>query len=211
VSSVAFSPDGHTLAAGYADHIVGLWEVATGRQIATLAGHTPFTGRSSLTDHPSGIQSVAFSPDGHILATGGGDYTVRLWEVATGRQIATLAGHTTGVLSVAFSPDGHTLATGGDDDTVRLWDGATHSLAATLLPLQKGGWAVVLPDGGYKTSSADIRPTMWWAVKLRRFEIDELDGAEPTRRRLGQGELIPAFRRIPRSRFGKTEILTLFG
>jgi WD40 repeat protein len=68
------------------------------------------------------VVSVAFSPDGHTLATGSDDKAVRLWDVGTRHQIGTLTGHTESVESMAFSPDGHILATGGDDGTARLWD-----------------------------------------------------------------------------------------
>ena len=67
-------------------------------------------------------QSVAWSPDGRMLASAGGSYrTVRLWDPATGEQLAVLEGHTDYVSSVAWSPDGRTLASGSRDDTVRLW------------------------------------------------------------------------------------------
>ena len=76
-------------------------------------------GNAAFTGHTGTVYSVAFSPDGKILATGSRDRTVRLWDTATHRQIGTpLTGHTRGVTSVAFSPDGKTLATGSEDPFV---------------------------------------------------------------------------------------------
>ena len=113
--SVAFSPDGRTLASGDFEGTVRLWDVATGRQVG-----------SPLTGHTGPVLAVAFSRDGRTLASGGDDGTVRLWDVATGRPVGgPLTGHPGAVLSVAFSPDGRTLASGGADGTVRLWDVVT--------------------------------------------------------------------------------------
>ena len=89
-----------------------LWNVETGTQIQVLTGHTNW------------VSSVAFSPDGKLLASGSYDNTIRLWNVETGEPIQVLAGHTTGVISVAFSPDGKLLASGSDDHTIRLWQPA---------------------------------------------------------------------------------------
>jgi WD40 repeat protein len=78
--------------------------------------------------HSGPVYTVAFSPDGRILASGGvgGSQQVQLWDVATGRQMGALSdGQTWDINSVTFSPDGSTIATGGSDDTTRLREVAT--------------------------------------------------------------------------------------
>lgn len=68
------------------------------------------------------VWSVAFSPDGKTLAASGSRGPIKLWDVKTGKEKATLTGHRNIVSSVAFSPDGKTLASGSNDMTIRLWD-----------------------------------------------------------------------------------------
>ncbi|WP_372509756.1 WD40 repeat domain-containing protein, partial [Mycobacterium pseudoshottsii] len=79
-----------------------------------------------MRGHTRTVQSLAFSPDGHTLASGSDDTTIALWDLTNPghpRQLGKpLRGHTRTVQSLAFSPDGHTLASGSDDTTIALWD-----------------------------------------------------------------------------------------
>jgi WD40 repeat protein len=87
---------------------------------------------ATLTGHTNWVTSVAFSPDGRLLASGSYDRTIKLWDVASGSLVRTLKGHTSSVFSVAFSPDGRLLASGSADETIKLWDVASGSLVRTL-------------------------------------------------------------------------------
>jgi WD40 repeat protein len=129
--------------------------------------------RNRLEGHQSVVLSVSFSSDGKTLATGSGDKTIKLWNVATGKEIHTLQGHKKSVFSVSFSPDGETLATGSGDKTIKLWNVATGKEIRTL----QGHQSVVLsvsfsPDGEtLATGSSDKTIKLWNVAAGKEIRI----------------------------------------
>ncbi len=96
--------------------------------------------------HTSNVESVCFSPNGKLLATGSWDNTARLWDVATGRCVRVLEGHTGRVYSVRFSPDGKLLVTGSWDHSVRFWNVTSGIHLVTLHNLDQGFLWATPPD-----------------------------------------------------------------
>ncbi|TAF08940.1 MAG: serine/threonine protein kinase [Nostocales cyanobacterium] len=118
VISLAFSPDGKILASASRDRQIKLWNINTKMEIRTV------------TKQDNNVTSLAFSPDGKTLVSGNRDCTecnhtihpnIKLWDVATGKQISTVNGHTNTVTSLVFSADGTTLVSSGDDHKIKIW------------------------------------------------------------------------------------------
>lgn len=110
IRSLAFSPSGERLAAGYDDHTVGIWRLGDYQHLATLRGHT------------SSVRSIRFAPTGGTLASGSDDETVRIWQVSDGAFLRMLRVPACSVESIAFSPDGSLLAVGGWGKAITLCD-----------------------------------------------------------------------------------------
>jgi WD40 repeat protein len=160
ISSVAFSPDGRTLASGSDDTNVKLWDATSGQELRTLSGHM---GR---------VESVAFSPDGRWIASGASTFNessvVKLWDAVSGRELRTLTGHARLVLGanpsvVAFSPDSSVLASGGWDGAIYLWDVSSGRELRTLAgPKGRVNSLAFSPDGRtFASGSDDVEIKLW--------------------------------------------------
>jgi hypothetical protein len=149
VNGLAFRPDGSRVLAVSGDGMLGIWDPVSGQRVGggkvfdgpayqvlnhpdglfLIAGNNHLTGWEWATGkrvfdtpaHTYGATTLALSPDGRRLVSGGGDSLVKVWEASSRQDLLTLRGHTNVVSAIAFSPDGKHLASGGEDGSVRIW------------------------------------------------------------------------------------------
>jgi WD40 repeat protein/serine/threonine protein kinase len=174
VWSLAFAPDGRTLASAGDDHLVRLWDVPTGREWAPLP------------EHDSLVTSVAFVPDGRTLASGSYDQTVKLWDTQTGALRGSLPGPMDRVRCLAFSPDGRLLAAGHLDTrrpvtpSVRLWQVATGQGLPPLPGHMIGILSLAFSLDGTTLAVASLDGTIWlwdtvtWQCRQNLRDTDQV-------------------------------------
>ena len=193
VSAICWSPDGQCIASGSHDKTVQIWNASTGDKLVTYPGHSVYsvnavawspdsryiataqglvqiwdtaTARILVTykGHSYWIETVAWAPDGSIIASGGYDATVQIWNAAKGSHIYTYKEHTKSVCSIAWSPDGKLLASAGNDKGVRVWKPATGSKMYTYYGhsgnIKSLSWS---SDGQYIASASDRTVHVWVA------------------------------------------------
>jgi WD40 repeat protein len=217
VFSLAVSPDGKTLAAGFLNGKIRLWDVASKTNTFTMEGDTVFVvfspdGKNlisgggdvqlwnvadgkkiaSLKDEKMVASCAAFSSDGKLLATAG-DQLIRLWDMSAGKDIDVLRLHRIRVHSAAFSPDGKTLALGADTKDILLLDVATVKVVATLEG-QKGsvGKVAFSPDGKTLATTGNDNTISLWNVATRKRDSVIEQRADIFVRKTSNGRYSPA-------------------
>jgi WD40 repeat protein len=130
----------------------------------------------TLTGHSDSVLSAAYSSDSRYLASGSGDNTIKIWEVAKGKELRTLTGHSSGVYSVVYSPDGRYLASGSGDNTIKIWEVAKEKELRTLTGHSSRSLSVVYsPDSRYLASGSIDNTIKIWEVATGK-ELRTLTG-----------------------------------
>jgi len=150
---VAFSPDGRALA------------IAGGDGDVYVADPRDLSAPRRLRGHGAEVCAVAFAADG-VLASASYDKTIRLWDVAAGKEIAKLQGHESGINAIAITNDGRTIASASEDTTLRVWDRASGTVTATFgghrLPVNTVAFAA---EGRYVISGAEDGDVLLWSAR----------------------------------------------
>lgn len=162
VNSIAYSPDGETIATTgwHRDNTVRLWNAQTGQNIFTSRMQMPWD------------TFVIFSPGGTTYAAAAADNTVHLWNGKTGNHKITLTGHTKQVACAAYSPDSQTIATGSDDGTIRLWHATTGTYKTTLASgVGKVRSLVYSPDGNTIACGSENGDVQLWDTQTMKLKF----------------------------------------
>ncbi|MEE3719764.1 WD40 repeat domain-containing protein [Tumidithrix elongata RA019] len=163
VLSVAISTKGELFAAGDTNGEIRVWQTSDGKQVLKLDRCT------------SWVWSVAFSPDGNLIACCD-DKTVKVWDLRTQKLIIALEGHSGWIYQVAFSPDGSQIASASTDATIKLWDVKTSECLHTLAGHEGFVFSVTFsPDGKTLASGSHDRTVRLWNVHTGEY-LKSLEG-----------------------------------
>ncbi|WP_414571734.1 eIF2A-related protein [Nostoc sp. CCY 9925] len=125
--SVGFDPHQQMMINGNSDCTISIWSLQNDSIVKTFRGHDHDPPDAFSGTFGQRVESISFSPDGQTIVSGGGDSTVRLWDLQGNPIGEPLRGHKGDVLSVVFSPNGEMIVSAGSDKTIRLWRGSWRS------------------------------------------------------------------------------------
>jgi WD40 repeat protein len=198
INALTFDPDGGRVLAGDDAGDLSLWDISTGENIGNFQADDYISGVAispdgqfglstadkfsivfdlesgetihQLKEHAVDVRSVAFSPDGDYVLTGGDDNTLILWETETGNEVRRLVGHSDSIRSIAFGPDGKTALSGSDDGTVFLWDLETGEIVRHFVDDPRRVSGVGFSPDGKLAFSWSAWKIIWWRLDT----VDEM-------------------------------------
>lgn len=170
VNSVSFSNDNRrfVIAAGEP----GLFGEAC---VCAVANDRGESAQTIFRGHKDSLYSARLSPDGKLLATGGYDNTIKLWDVSSGKELWTLDGHNGAVFELAFRPDGKVLASASGDRTVKLWNVGTGERLDTLKESQKELYTLAFSTDGTRLAAAGVDNR----IRVWKITPEAKEGANP--------------------------------
>ena len=160
VYSIAISPDGKYIVSGDGTFrlipqkdfgIIKIWDFKSGVCLNTLEGSTRY------------VNSIAISPDGKYIVSGGSDNTIKIWNIKTGESLKTLAGHSNSLYSIVITPDGKYIVSRSKYNTIKIWDFKTGKCLNTLEGLNL--ITIISSDGKYIVSGSWDNTVKIWDIK----------------------------------------------